>query len=309
MKNCILSLMSGYKTSDNILAFIKSAKRTYEPKDIDLIILYKDISPTVIEDVKKTYPELILEDYSSYYKRFKIENKLSVYHVKYIIIQFFFKEILKEKYNFILLSDINDVYIQDDVFSQRGLNEINFFAEPLNLGQSKINLNKYKSCYSRDVIQIDKHKKVINNGVILVKHESLLSYLDLYIKELLTKIAICKTSNADQAILTYCVHHYFNTWNNVTVHNSPNKLCVHLAQPHKLGILNESTSFTDNKINYLGLSPCIIHQYNRSESLTKFIFNQFGLTYKKPRLTEEFSNKLKRILSRLRTEIIAISKT
>ncbi|MEI7488078.1 MAG: hypothetical protein WCJ72_11845 [Chryseobacterium sp.] len=304
MKNCILSLMSDYKTSDNILAFIKSIKNTYTANEIDLIILYKNIPDNVICEAREAYPEVILEDYSIYFEKFNIQKDLSVYHAKYLIIFFYFKEILNRKYNFILLSDINDVLIQGDIFKQPGLNDINFFAETQDLGQSRINLNKYKSCYSNETTSKNIFSKVINNGVILAKHNYILNYLELYTKELLSKIKNCKASNADQAILTHCVHNYFNTWENVTVHNSPNKLCAHLSQPHRMGILDKSISFSNKKINYLGLTPCIIHQYNRSENLTKFIFNQFGLTYKKPKLSALISDRSKRILARLKKELL-----
>ncbi len=309
MKNCILSLMSDYKTSDNILSFIKSIKNTHTADEIDLIILYKNIPSTVIDEAKKAYPELVLEDYSSYYERFNIEKDLSPYHVKFFILYFYIKSILNTKYKFILISDINDVFIQNNIFTKNELSDINFFAETQNIKDSKINLKKYRSCYPKKIVEEDKNKKVICNGVILIRHGNILDFLTIYTKELQKSFSVTRTPIICQVTFIYCAYHIFNTWKNVKIHSYPNELCVHLAQPYVLGILNESTSFTENKINYLGLSPCIIHQYNRSESLTKFIFNQFGLTYKKPRLTEEFSNKLKRILSRLRTEIIAISKT
>lgn len=303
MKNCILSLMSGYKNSENILAFVKSIKNIYSQKDIDLILLYNDISQTVIDEINEAYPELILEDYSSYYQKYKIEKGLSVYHVKYIAIYFFIKNVLKTKYDFILLSDINDVYIQDDVFIHKDLNQINFFAEQLDIGQCRINLKKYKSCYSSDVIKKDWNKKVINNGIIIVKHNRILAYLELYIKELLDKVPTCKTSNADQAILTYCVHHNFTSWDDVTIHYFPNTLCVHLAQPLEMKDFNKSINLTGCKIILKNLTPCIIHQYNRSENLTLFIFNQFGLKYNKPTMRSLFLQNIQGKFARLKWKL------
>jgi hypothetical protein len=293
--------MSGYKTSENILAFIKSINNIYTQNEVDLIVLYKDISQNVINDIKKAYPEIILQDYSSYYEKYKIQMDLSVFHSKYIIIYYFIKNALQAKYRYILLSDINDVFIQDDIFTHEDLNEINFFAEKLNIGQCKINLKKYKSCYSHDVIKKDWNKKIINNGIILVKHERILAYLEFYLKELLDKIPICKTSNADQAILTHCVHHNFTSWDDVTIHNFPNNLCLHLAQPLEDKEFNKSINLTSNKITHKGFTPCIIHQYNRSETLILFIYSQFKLKYNKPTIRSLLLNKLQRKLNRVKT--------
>jgi hypothetical protein len=302
--------MTDYKKSDHILAFINSVKSQFNPNQIDLIILYKNISEEIINDTKKTYPEVFLEDFSSYDQKFGIDFSQSIYHTKYLIIYYYLREVLKKKYNYILLSDINDVFIQNDIFNQNILNQINFFAEPLNLGQSPINLKKYKACYPNEKkTNLHQQQKVINNGIILSKHDSILSYLDVYLEELLKIIKTCKIINADQVILTYCVHNYFNTWESVTVHNSPNKLCAHLSQIYRLGILDECISLKEKKISYLGLEPCIIHQYNRCDKLTNFIFSQFGLVYKKPKFTDLISHNIKRMKNRLKRELNQLFKS
>lgn len=274
MKNCILSLMSGYKTSNSILPFVKSVKNVYGENGSDLIILHKDISDNILEDVRQILPNVKLVDYDFLFDQFKIDRNQSVYNIKYIVIYLYIKHILKENYNYILLSDINDVYIQDDIFSKPGLNDINFFAEKLNLRECYCNLNWYQSCYKVYNTDVILHKKVVNNGVILAKQSSILEYLKVFIDELCKKIIESKISQADQAVLTHCVHNYFNTWDNVTVHNMPNKFCVHLSQDNDQSLLEVVTKITDNKIEYLGLHPCIIHQYNRSKQLKDFVINQ-----------------------------------
>jgi len=271
MKNCILSLMSGYKTSDSILPFVKSVKNVYGDSGVDLIILYKDISDNILEDVRKVLPNVKLENYDFLFDKFNIDRNQSVYNIKYIVIYLYLKNILKESYNYILLSDINDVYIQDDIFTKPGLNDINFFAEKLALKECYCNLNWYKSCYQTHNTDSNLHKKVVNNGVILAKQSSILKYLKVFIDELCKKIIESKISQADQAVLTYCVHNYFNTWEEVTVHNMPNKFCVHLSQDNDHGLLGMVTKISSNKIEYLGLYPSIVHQYNRSKELIKFV--------------------------------------
>jgi hypothetical protein len=295
--------MSDYKTSDNILAFIKSVKETHSKDEIDLVVLYKNIPLSVIDETKKAFPGIKLEDYSSYYERYGIDKNLSPYHVKFIIIYYFIKNILNIKYDHILISDINDVFIQDNIFSKPGLNDINFFAETLSIKESKINLKKYRSCYSPQIVNRDKDKKVICNGVILIRHKAILNFLEIYTKELQNSFSATRTPIVCQVTFIYCAYNIFKTWKNVTIHSYPNELCLHLAQPSGLGILTKSISYTDKKINYQGLTPCIIHQYNRSETLTKFIFNQYGLTYKKTKISTLIKNRIKGIFSRLKNEI------
>lgn len=263
--------MAGYKTSDSILPFVNSVKNVYGNDGADLIVLYKDIPDNVLEDVKKCLPSVKLESYELLFDRFKIDKNQSVYNIKYIIIYLYIKHILKEQYNYILLSDINDVYIQDDVFLKPGLNDINFFAEKLNLAECYCNLNWYKSCYNNQIVNDNALKKVVNNGVILAKQSSILKYLKVFIDELTRKIIESGISQADQAVLTYCVHNYFNTWDEVTVHNMPNKFCVHLSQDNDHRLLDTVTRISNNKIEYLGLYPCIVHQYNRSKVLQNFV--------------------------------------
>jgi hypothetical protein len=263
--------MAGYKTSDSILPFVNSVKNVYGNDGVDLIVLYKDIPDNVLQDVRKCLPNVKLESYEPLFDRFKIDRNQSVYNIKYIIIYLYIKHILKEKYNYILLSDINDVYIQDDIFIKPGLNDINFFAEKLSLRECYCNLNWYKSCYNQQTIEQNILKKVVNNGVILAKQNSILRYLKVFINELTKKIIESGISQADQAVLTHCVHNYFNEWGDVTVHNMPNKFCVHLSQDNDLGLLSSVTKITNNKIEYLGLYPCIVHQYNRSNILKNFV--------------------------------------
>jgi hypothetical protein len=266
MKNLTIALMSGYKDFTNIKVFISSIAKIHT----DIHVLYKDVGTDIIDNIKKFYPNVKLVDYSSYYIKYKINTSLSIYNVKYFIIYLYIKYHLKDQYDYILLSDINDVYVQSDPFKTE-LNDINLFAEKLKIGQCITNALWYAQCYGYKQLSIDYDKPIINNGVIIIKHSDILLYLKLFVNELQSIIIKSGAKQSDQAVATYCYNNYFFDWRNVTLHLMPNNTCAHLAQDVELNNIFEAITIRDNKIYYNNLLPSIIHQYNRYSKLNDIL--------------------------------------
>lgn len=175
-------------------------------------------------------------------------------------------------YDNIMLCDSRDVLIQSDPFCE--INGHLTSGEEINhVGECSINRGWIKKAYGTSILSQLERSKIICAGVTLGSRDNILKYLNSFCTESLSLIDRHSTSylpNLDQAI-----------------HNKilrlSKELNPFLTKPNghisTVGCYQESAiAFDSNKKQVIidGCKPAIIHQYDRSKSLSEFANTHYG---------------------------------
>lgn len=260
--------MSGYKEFSKIELFIKSALKTGS----DVHILYNNINASIINSLSGKYQKAKFISYDSYFSKHNINNTLSPFNLKYIILYLYMKHYLKDQYEYIMFSDVNDVYIQSNPFV-KGYNDINAFAERLKIGQCITNALWCVQSYGYKQLTLDYDKPIINSGVVIIKHSCILNFLKEFLGELTKMLGRVKLDIGDQVTFTYFYNNILKDRKDVTIYSFPDEVCVHLAQDVEMRDIHERINFKEGKIYYNDIAPCILHQYNRYPTLEQYLLN------------------------------------
>ena len=177
-----------------------------------------------------------------------------------------------EDYKDVMLCDSRDVLIQSDPFA--GIQGQLTSGEEVNqVGKCPINRGWIKKAYGMSILSQLENSKIICAGVTLGSRENVLNYLDLFCDESMSLIDMHSTSylpNLDQAI-----------------HNKVLRLSTELnprlTEPNghiaTVGCFQESDIGFDTKTRQVmihGSRPSIVHQYDRSPSLSEFATTHYN---------------------------------
>ena len=171
-----------------------------------------------------------------------------------------------EDYKDVMLCDSRDVLIQSDPFA--GIQgQLTSGEEANQVRECPINRGWIKKAYGRSILSQLENSKIICAGVTLGSKENILNYLNLFCEESISLIDMHSTSylpNLDQAI-----------------HNKVLRLSTELnprlTEPNghiaTVGCIQESDIGFDTNTRQVmiqGSRPAIVHQYDRSPSLSEF---------------------------------------
>ena len=177
-----------------------------------------------------------------------------------------------DNYADVMLCDSRDVLVQSDPFT--GIHGQLTSGEEVNrVGKCPINRGWIKKAYGKRILSQLENSKIICAGVTLGSRENILNYLNLFFEESMSLIDMHSTSylpNLDQAIHNKVLR--LSTELNPRL-TGPNG---HIAT---IGCLQESDIDFDSKTRQVmirGSRPAIVHQYDRSPSLSKFATMQYS---------------------------------
>lgn len=258
--NLILGSYGRYKGPKYLVNFVTSLKKF---KNIKIIL--------VIEPNIKT--EKYLNENQIDYIYFSLEDMKTERF--YQNLRYKYYTIILGKYsnlivNKVILSDITDVYFQNDTFlNSKDLVDFNFFLEPQLIKSCKINSN-----WINMLKNFPKYDENIANNYISCCGVSIFDYeASKYYCNQMVEIINQKSYIYDQAAHNYLI--YTNTFLNYKIfshYDGPVATLHH--DRHNLNFDDENNLINAKKIPY-----SIVHQYDRCHSKFKETFLSLGLNF------------------------------
>lgn len=180
-------------------------------------------------------------------------------------------DILLENKNIIenvFLTDVRDVIFQSNIFDKINNNNLIFFMEDNNYNLSEIfNYEAIKRNYSFKIAEELKNNKISCSGTILGKTEYVINYIKIMLDQG-NKKSVGKILD-DQAIHNVIAHK--NLIQHIKYNNSEVVATLALTDRKEIKILN------NNLIETYGVTPSVIHQWDRHEFLVEHLTEEYSL--------------------------------
>jgi hypothetical protein len=181
-----------------------------------------------------------------------------------------------DDYNNILITDITDVFFQNDPFL--GLDdEFIYFAEEdedHTIGSNSFNSRWVHISLGLDNLNKIKDQKIICAGTTLGSYQNILQYLSqitLFLKDVKDKNPLALNESVDQGVHNFICYQKTEVFKNPLIRKNGDLIATvgitSIDSPNKISI-------SEDVVSVNGKIPSIIHQYNRSSEIT-------SLTYKK----------------------------
>jgi len=233
---------------------------------------------------KRRLPRLVqpLAQKLSPYSPF-LTGSYSVHYARYFWIAEFCERANIAQYRKVLLCDSRDVIVQSDVFDK--VDHINFFtgADERRIGECLGNqsyiLESYGESEGKDILRQMWKELIVCSGVSLGPRESVLKYLFLATKEMKrVGQTLVDGRQGDQGIHNYLIR------------SNALKFPVRVTK-NVDGIIGTLYNYDEDKISINGdnislengLTPCIIHQYDRFLKLSRHVERIYGYSgYRSP---------------------------
>ena len=242
--NLIIGAAAGYEV-DQIRNFVLSLRKVYKGKVV--LVYNKSISKKICIFLFKNNINILISDINSrnaFKKRYQI----------YLDILKNFGDIKK-----LLITDVRDVYFQEDPFKNKLFSKLNFFIEDKKIENCSINSKWILRCFGKEKLDAIKNQFISCSGITMGFRVPMLKYL----REMV--ILINKnpyftinyySKGWDQGIHNHLV--YSKNFSFAKKHNNQSGFVATLAQSKLKNFIFKDFFYTLNnkKIN-------IIHQYDR----------------------------------------------
>lgn len=275
-KNLVLGTAIDFGIED-IKKFVKSFRRFNKVDDLYLVLQY-GISKE-LKDFLDLYDVNILYNESMKFTGIHINNSRFIKYLDFVTEN-------SDKYNHILLSDTRDVIFQKNIFDKLPAEDFIYFAEEDETECIKDNVfNSYPVtvAFGEKMLEFLGPKKILCAGTTIGS----LSNITVYLREMVSNLYNIHSINhttlkqsVDQAIHNFLYYEKESIFKNplvkqsgdlmatvgITSSRSPEKITV--AMGEALDFLNDRKSSLSISVN--GKIPSVIHQFDRSISMTEF---------------------------------------
>jgi beta-1,4-mannosyl-glycoprotein beta-1,4-N-acetylglucosaminyltransferase len=250
---------------NSIMTFIRSLRKYNKECSISIIV-ENNIDEVKKSSIKKEGVNLIFTSISTF-----LESPIN--NIRYLKFFEFIKD-HENEYKNVLISDVRDVYFQNDPFKGLEKNSI-FFAEEDESktikDDDRFNSRWIRQTYGDIILEDLNNEKITCCGTVIGSYRNISAYLEFMTNEI---IRFYKEKNPffndmlDTAIHTYIYYKRRDLLENPSMKNNGDlfgTVGITVKEfPDKITIKN-------NLIEVNGKIPSIIHQYDRSEWLKKFI--------------------------------------
>ena len=310
-KSLIVTTSFGYGRSD-LSPFINSA-RLNSPNS-DILIFCSDNDVQALKDLRSEYQQVILKPVQNPPRIIKGQTKFvraaarriqraslattqkivdskdgisiesdaiiskSTCQLHFLIRRFFWArqallDPTLEEYKDVMLCDSRDVLIQKDPFNEiKG--QLTSGEEINTVGDCQINRAWIQKAYGEKILSQLESRKIICAGVTIGSRENILKYLDIFCAESLAlarRHSTCYLPNLDQAIHNKILR-LSRELNPVLTKANGHIATVGWHKESDISIdVNRKQAVID------GSNPAIIHQYDRSKSLSEFVNTYYKL--------------------------------
>jgi hypothetical protein len=169
-------------------------------------------------------------------------------------------------YRNVMLSDVRDVFFQDDPFRQPLQNHVVCAVENMLIRQNRMNALWLYKAYGQAVLATMLNHRVSCSGTTIGTYAGIRGYCSLMCEQINTKINVETT---DQA------YHNFVYWNKNSGFMS---LDIEERFFNTVGSKNRSVFEIDqHRVRVDGVESVAVHQYDRHESLSAHVRNTYGL--------------------------------
>jgi hypothetical protein len=297
MDNLVFSAGYGYRV-EYLKPFLKSISRNMQSADV--ILFYHDTSEhavsclrnylgtvnvikpsdhlvrqaiTILPKGRRTLSQLIhplarnLSPYSPLHT-----GIYSVFFARYFWAAEYCERVNITQYKKVMLCDSRDVIVQSDVFDK--VDHINFVtgAEERRIGECGTNQNYILGSYGEDILRTLWEEVIVNSGVSLGPRESVLEYLRAVTQEM-RRIGkrIVGGRRGDQSIHNYLIRRNALKFP-LRVTKNTDGIIGTLAYCDEDRIFIEAGDISLEN----GITPSIIHQYNRFPKLSHHVARIYG---------------------------------
>lgn len=185
-----------------------------------------------------------------------------------------YKDFLKEnrdKYENVLLTDVRDVFFQDDPFNGISGNKVQCYEEFGILGEElQYNVQWIKNLYGNEAVTAFADKKILCSGTIIGPVDKMIEFLDKF-EEILKKAINLLEGGSDQGIYNYLVR--TRLYNEVDIKKYREGQIITVTPLDR-----ESYSFKDHfLVNDNNKVYPVVHQYDRLENImdnVRFLLRQ-----------------------------------
>jgi hypothetical protein len=117
-------------------------------------------------------------------------------------------ESLKEKPQWVLLTDSRDVIFQKDIFSGLSEHGLYCFLEEKNLtiGRSSHNTMMIRNCFGEEALKQVSQFRVSCSGTVLGDYQSIINYLRTFVEYTFKVQKMCMCGGDDQGLHNYLIH-------------------------------------------------------------------------------------------------------
>jgi hypothetical protein len=250
---------------DSIRVFIDSFRNVNQEADVFVLV------EGTIDDEKLSY----LKSRSVSILSFECNDILGTPPNNYRVFKFL--DFIRENANYknILLSDISDVYFQQDPFEESP-EEFIFFAEEddsVKIEENSFNARWIAQCFGVPMLNAIGGNPISCSGTLMGSYENVLVYMNEMSKELK------RIKNSDSYVFSDIIDqgiHNFIVYQKMEIFKNP-EMKKNGDFYATIGLtLEKSPSSIQKRENMLEVNnmiPRIVHQYNRSEDLINFYKN------------------------------------
>jgi len=175
------------------------------------------------------------------------------------------------QYDKVLLADVRDMAFQADPFEIVDVDGLFVFngVESMTIGEDGWNGGWVKDCFGQQVFQDVYTKPIICSGVSVGTSDAIYDYVDKMAATMITaEFAKCERNGVDQGV------------HNVLLHTGKITTPVHQFDQRSGPVANMQAHVMDLKSNFdvvnkEGKKVAIMHQYDRYETLTHFLFQKY----------------------------------
>lgn len=173
----------------------------------------------------------------------------------------------RERYEWVMLTDVRDVIFQADPFRHNLVNGLHVFEEypNISLGDQEANRNWIRSLYGENELKKLEKCPIICSGVTMGSISEMIDYLDAMCNELAKKSG---PVGFDQGVHNFLIRN--GVIRNLHIHEFNEGPVVHVGiAPREVLSLSQDNQLIDK---YSRLIP-VVHQYDRHKDLTKLFAN------------------------------------
>lgn len=240
-------------TVDQLTPFVVSLRKHYQGRVVLVV-------ETVSSELGKFF-----QQYNIDFHPFKLENRkiqsveiFNIRHRAYLKII----ETTFTKFDRVLLTDVRDVFFQDDPFKHPIVAELEFFAEPMIIKSCDYNGKNIKELYGDDTLTQLGNNLIICAGTTIGNRDGILKYLRLMLSELQRLAEEKGRLVDDQAAHNYLIYNdYF--FDHVKYYTGEGPVAT---LHHQRSVVFNDDGYIINKDNTV--TP-IVHQWDRLKGQDK----------------------------------------
>ena len=266
-KKLLITFSEGHTRFEMVAAFVKSAA-IYAAYEFDVVVVVADAHPDAY------YIEQ-LEAHGA--KVFRPETKISNLFIDRFRTYKEFLE-LNPAYEYVLHTDLTDVYFQDNPLSQLDPSKLTLVSEGIAVKDQSWNFNMIRGMYPPEIVDKVQDRSILCGGVIGGPRDLFVQLADKIVAEYSNPIISCQTGGVDQLCLMKSVYYDKFLDNSIVIKQIEEPFCINLhVFRHERSLVPHEIHFEDKLIlNEARQRYAIVHQFNRFPELYTKVVNHFN---------------------------------